>query len=321
MAKKLINGNWQFYCKLDFFSGRKVGVIAGIMAVLLAAGCAGTSSTLMIKNSSKTYRAGTIIDTTRGVAISFDALIADLAQTDIVYVGESHRNPHHHGVQLKVMQALAALRPNLTVAMEMFDRTYQPVLDQWSTGELDQTQFLQKTHWYANWRYDSSLYMDLLDFVKANRLRLVGLNIPFHIPPKISIGGIDSLSLHERQYLPAKIDLANAGHRDYVKEIFGRHKIRGRDSFGFFYQAQCAWDDGMAEMIAAQRQDRMMVVFLGNGHIIYKFGVPDRVAQRIDALSKTIFPCAAGRGVDPAVADYIWVTPATPRGHSHPERM
>ena len=77
--------------------------------------------------------------------------------------------------------------------MEMFDHTYQDVLDMWSAGELDQKDFLKKSHWYANWRFDFSLYREILEFIKENHIRLVALNIPSHIPPKIREGGIDNL--------------------------------------------------------------------------------------------------------------------------------
>jgi uncharacterized iron-regulated protein len=293
-------------------------VIFAIFVICLAPGCAPTSKKLMITDSSKTYAPGTIIDTRRREAISFDALMADLKEARIVYVGEQHANLAHHAVQLKVMRALAEPHANLMVGMEMFDRSYQAVLDQWSAGKLDRDLFLQKTHWYVNWRYNDDLYMGILDFIKDNNIKLMGLNIPFHIPPKISVGGIFSLSPEEKRYLPAKIDLANDKHRAYVESIFKHHTVRGRDSFEYFYQAQCVWDDGMAEIIADHLDGQKMIVLLGNGHIIYKFGVPERVARRVDARYKTIYLASAGTEIELAAADYIWVTPAKLHGRQHP---
>ena len=78
--------------------------------------------------------------------MSQEQLFADLADARVVYVGESHTNPAHHAIQLEVIKALEPSTANLTIGMEMFDNTYQPVLDQWTAGELDQTDFIKKTH-------------------------------------------------------------------------------------------------------------------------------------------------------------------------------
>ena len=102
-------------------------------------------------------------------ALSQERLIADLADAQVVYVGESHTNSHHHAIQLALIKGLVETNPQLTIGMEMFDHTYQPVLDQWTAGELDQADFIKKTHWYANWRFDFALYRDILNFIKENR--------------------------------------------------------------------------------------------------------------------------------------------------------
>jgi len=47
----------------------------------------------------------------------------------------------------------------------------------------------------------------------------------------------------------------------------------------------------------------------GNGHIIRKFGIPDRVFSRIKEPFRTIFPARSGTEANLSYADYIWVTP------------
>ncbi len=139
--------------------------------------------------------------------------------------------------------------------MEMFDHTYQDVLDQWSAGKLEKKEFLQKVHWYANWRYDFSLYQNILEFIKEHRLRLVGLNIPNYIPPRIREGGINNLRDDEKDHLPQQMDMSNTAHRDYVQKVFEnhRHHFRGDVEFEDFYAAQSVWEDAMAEAIATGR--------------------------------------------------------------------
>ena len=65
----------------------------------------------------------------------------------------------------------------------------------------------------------------------------------------------------------------------------------------------------MAEAIADALDNHRMVVFAGNGHIAYKFGIPDRVHRRSGASFRTLMPVTVGAKVKRHVADYIWVTP------------
>jgi uncharacterized iron-regulated protein len=205
------------------------------------------------------------------------------------YVGENHTSAAHHGVQLRVIRALHARDPRLAVGMEMFDRSYQAVLDDWSAGALDEDDFLHRTHWYANWRFDFGLYRDVLQYAKANHIRLVALNLPFSIPPKIRVGGIEYLSPCEKGFLPAEVDTTIAAHREYSQKIFGMHDFKTRVRFEDFYLAQCVWEDVMAESVAKAGADRM-VVLAGNGHI-------SSIRHPRARLHATAFPTAqlAGR--------------------------
>jgi len=83
------------------------------------------------------------------------------------------------------------------------------------------------------------------------------------------------------------------------------HQIK---SFEYFYEAQCAWEDTMAESVARKMATGPMVVVIGNGHIQYKYGVPNRAYQRNPVSFRTVYLAPVGSEVDLNVADYIWVT-------------
>lgn len=291
------------------------GILLAYLVITVSLwGCAGHLKQLMIKETTTSFPPGSIISAKTGKAVSFETLMTDLETVQITYIGESHTNPDHHRVQLKLLQALFGRFPELTVGMEMFDHTYPPQLNAWSAGELEETVFLQKVHWYANWRYDFGLYRDILSFIKENHIKLVGLNLPFCIPPKIAVGGIDSLSEAEKKHLPKEIDTSNAAHREYVRTIFSHHNIPGRNNFEFFYAAQCAWEDAMADAIARHLSSGKMLVLAGNGHIIQKFGIPNRAYNRTKAEYRTLYLEEAGGELELSAADYIWVT--TPLGNT-----
>ena len=290
-------------------NGKKLKWIFYGILLLLAAGCAKPPLKLTIEDMQTAYPPGTIISSSTRAPITVEALYKDLESVRVVYVGERHTNPEHHDIQLGVIKHLSQSDPSLVVGMEMFDRTYQAVLDDWSAGRLTTEAFLKRSHWDAKWRFDFELYRPILEWVKDKGLPLYALNIPFHIPKKIAVGGADSLNDADRAHLPRNIDTTNEAHRAYVEEIFNHHPFNKKKNFEYFYEAQCVWEDIMAESIARHLGDGSMVVILGNGHIKQKFGVPNRAYALTQAPFRTIMPVSAKRGfIALNEADYIWIT-------------
>ncbi len=266
------------------------------------------SDTVLIKDTSTAVEPDTIISAKTGKTVTFGELMNDLNSSQIVFIGERHTNPSHHAVQLKIIEAVFKNHHSMVVGMEMFDRSYQPVLDLWSGGVLEEEIFLRKVHWYANWRWDFALYRNIFLFIKENRIKIVALNIPSYIPSRIRVGGIDNLADDDKQYLPKEIDTSNTAHRNYTEQVFKRHHFKSNVKFDDFYMAQCVWEEIMAESIASDLGRKKIVVLTGNGHIQYKYGIPDRTFRRTGASFRTIYLASVGEEVELAIADYIWVT-------------
>ena len=274
-----------------------------LLAGLIGEGCAVAPVNLTIRDSEQAFGVDTIIDTKSRRTVTYEDMLADLERVRVVFVGEVHTNQARH--------------PDLAVGMEMFDHRYDPVLAQWTAGELDRDAFIEKTHWYvrrAGWGFDFDLYAPIFDTIRDNRIRLVGLNVPGWIPSKISKSGLDNLLPDERRMVADDIDLENAEHRLYVEETYNAIPHHQGGAFEYFYEAQCAWEDTMAQSIVLKMGDAPMVVLVGNGHIFRKFGVPDRVYARSEVPLRTVYLAAVGSEVDWDYADYIWVTPAVERG-------
>jgi uncharacterized iron-regulated protein len=278
-------------------------------AALFLGGCAVTPKMDTATSALEMQSPERIISGGNGQTVSFDAMLADLLGVAVVYVGEKHTSAAHHAGQLRVIQALHLQSPKLAVAMEMFDRSYQAALSLWSAGQLDEESFLRSTHWHANWRFDFALYREILDYVREHRIQLVALNLPFNIPPKIRVGGTEHLSDYEKGFLPAEIDTMVPAHREYADKVFRMHEFKSNVRFEDFYLAQCVWEDVMAESVAAIKGADRVVVLAGNGHIQYKYGIPERAFKRNNAPYRTIYQASAGEEVDPSIADYIFIAP------------
>ena len=147
-------------------------------------------------------------------------------------------------------------------------------------------------------------------FTKDNKIRIVALNIPSYIAARIRVGGIENLSDEDKSYLPKEIDTQNEAHREYVEKVFNQHSFGSHTRFDDFYMAQCVWDEVMAESVASNLGNKKIVVLAGNGHIQYKYGIPDRTFRRTRIPFRTIFQASVGDEIELSVADYIWITPA-----------
>lgn len=310
-----LSSGFQGRCFVRFCDGAPgVRLLAALLlaALFFLGGCAGMEKTIDHGSAPAGAPVETILSGKTGEPLTYRELIERLAEAKIIYVGEIHTQPEHHRIQLRILQDLAVRHPDLRLGVEMIDKSYQPVLDTWITGEKpDREWFLEKTHWYANWRFPFDLYADIFLFARDRRIPLFGLNLPFHIPPKIAIAGLDSLMISDASFLPKHIDLSSAAHRSYVHDIYEKHRksVSLKDHFEYFYQAQCAWEDTMAESIAVHAGKGPMIVLAGNGHIVYKFGIPDRAFARTGLPFATVYLTTEEEPTELGIADYIWKLP------------
>ncbi len=202
-------------------------------AVILGSGCAAPAKKTLIDSLNMEFGADSILSGKTGTPVSYAEMLKDLENAQVIYIGENHTDPVHHRIQLQVIQDLSA-QHQTAVGMEMIDHAYQPVLDKWSQGELSEQAFLEKTQWYANWRYDFDLYRGIFETIRDNHIPLIGLNLPFHIPPKIAVGGIDNLLPEDAAHLPQTITLTDPDHRAYVEIDFQHAQVQGQRQFRIF---------------------------------------------------------------------------------------
>jgi uncharacterized iron-regulated protein len=261
------------------------------------------------------FRIGRIIHLKTGKAVSFDQLIDQVGARRLIFIGEVHNNPEHHLIQVQILQALMSQYAPLTLAMEFFNKTQQPVLDHYmdgSTTETTETVFLKDVGWDKNWAYAYHFYRPLLLMTKEKGRKILAINAPNTIVKKVARSGLSSLDPSERNQLASHIDLENESHRSYLRKIYEKHTHNDLKRFDFFYQAQCVWEDTMAENIAKylSKNKEKLVVLAGNGHIINNDGIPNRTLSRIKTPMATILlqPLTGPLNIERKMADYIWLT-------------
>ncbi len=264
----------------------------------------------------KAFQPGDIIDTHTGRTVSFAQLIQALRDVKIVYVGEIHTRVEDHRIQQQVAEGLYAQNHILALALEMFPKTAQPVLDRYSRGQLTEKAFLREVDWNQVWGYPFALYRGILSWARDRHLKLIGLNIPPRIANKIAKGGLAALSPAERSQVATHIDFDNPQHRRSLEQQFKHHPKAAIKDFQTFYEAQLAWEETMAQTLAqtlpALGHNGQILVLIGMGHVSHRFGVPQRTWKRTHQPYKIILPMPVNfldDSIDPKTADYLWVTP------------
>lgn len=248
--------------------------------------------------------AGKIFDTAQQKFVDFKTMMKDLESARVVYVGETHDNLTHHQNQEKVLKALYETNQDLAIGMEMFQRPYQTHLDNYIARKLSENDLLEKTEYQARWGFNWKMYRPLVSFAYDKNLKVIALNAPAEVNRRVARVGLKGLLPEERSMLPEEINTTDQGHRDYVSKIFKSHLGTGmtpftEEDFSNFYEGQCVWEDTMADSIARyfktdERVSSRMLIIVGSGHVIYRFGIPQRAARRTGLSYKTIVLMEAG---------------------------
>lgn len=157
-----------------------------------------------------------------GQEIAWTAFLAELGRADAICVGENHRNPHDHWAQLHLVDAVtdANRRAGTATAlgMEMFQRPFQGVLDDFTARRIDEAALLSRTAWKARWGFDWSLYRPIVLLARERGAALVALNVPRELTRKVARKGVDQLEPAERSQLPQLV-LDDAQHRAWWDSI------------------------------------------------------------------------------------------------------
>ncbi|MEA5463318.1 ChaN family lipoprotein [Leptothoe sp. PORK10 BA2] len=258
---------------------------------------------------------------------SNQAILTALKQANVIYLGETHTDVADHAAQLEIITAMHQSRGDIAIGLEMFQRPFQSVLDQYIAGEITEAELIEQSEYETRWGFDWELYAPILRYAQSNQIPLIALNTPREITKKVAQQGLASLEGNDWQYIPPmdEIDTSDENYQAMVAQVFGHHGGHGGHSnsgghgggggpsFDNFFAAQVLWDETMAEAVAdyvTAFPNTQVIVLAGEGHIVFDFGIPSRVARRLGdelvAHSVLLNPTATS----PALADFFWISDA-----------
>ena len=221
-------------------------------------------------------------------------LMSELAQQDVVLLGEQHDRMDHHRWQLHVIAGLHALRPELVIGLEMLPREAQPALDAWVAGEFDEHAFLDASGWYRAWGFDPALYLPILHFARLHQVPLQALNVTPELRGRLVEEGWEVVMAEERFGITAPAT-ALPDYRERLAAIHAEHPMGSEGESGAslerFIAAQLVWDRVMAAGLAqAAYKNELVVGLMGQGHLQYGHGVPHQLDDLGVEAHATLLP-------------------------------
>lgn len=209
---------------------------------------------------------------------TLDEFVQDVQPGDVVVLGELHGQDLIATMQMQVLESLKKNGLSVSVGMEFLEYPDQYFVDQYRAGKLAEVDFLKKIRWGS---FPFSAYREQILFPQACGLATIALNAPRELTSKIAKSGWDSLSEDEKGMLPEDFTLGNEGYYKRFKEIMGSHvpesKIKN------YFTAQSAWDETMAwkaNQHLSAHPDQVLVIIVGEFHVRYGGGLPDRLKAR-----------------------------------------
>ncbi len=268
---------------------------------------------LLAPDPASTYR---ILHTRTGKELSLVQLADELASRDVVFFGEQHDNIVGHQVYAELAKLLAERRPDMVIALEMFERDTQGVVNDYVRGRIDEAEFLKHSRPWKDYARD---YRPLIELAKAKKLDVIAGNLPRPVAAKVA-----SKEGSMSPFLPRRTTAPNDRYRELFDETMKGHP--GAEGIvDRMYLAQCAKDDAMAEgmaeyLLSNPHRQPFVIHDNGNFHSDYGLGTAARFAQRVPLAQQAIISMVAVPDVtkadttkDRRKGHYLLIVPEPPK--------
>jgi len=208
----------------------------------------------------------------RGKKTTYDKMLKDISECEVVLFGEMHDNPISHWLELQLTKDLFNIKKqDLILGAEMFEAKDQHLIDKYLKGEMVEDTFRKQANLWKNYRTD---YKPLMEFARNTNLKVVATNIARKYAGLVMKGGfgkLDSLSANEKKYmapLPIEYDPELEQYKKMTENADTSHNSPNLP------KAQAIKDATMAHFIQANMaQGKLFVHFNGTYHSDFYEGI------------------------------------------------
>ena len=306
------------------------------LASLALAGWLGAclGQTLPAEENAQPFQEWQIVEVKADRPISFTDLLTDLANVDVIYIGEEHSHRSHIEAALRILQALIDRNQKPALGLEMFGWDGQAGLDHYlAEPDMAPDLFLQEARWKENWGGSYNDYAPLIDFARSHHLPVLALNPPKPLVRRVAKEGLSSALKDPgmlRWQMRDEVLSDEPAYREIiVSQLRACHSGLTEEAYQRMYEAAVFRDEGMAKTISDYLNRRApgigpVVSYTGGGHIQYRLPVPNRVLRRQNGSlrQRTLYLMSyEPKRLDEirtllaqSIADYVWLTPVSAQG-------
>lgn len=296
-------------------------ILLGVLVILQAATPPPAAA------SQPAYVPERVYDVRQHAFSDFEAMLADVAKADVIFIGEQHDDANTHRLEVAVLDGLRRRGAAPTLSLEMFERDVQPALDSYLAGKTTEDEFLKASRPWPRYATD---YRALVEMAKAQTWPVIASNVPRRYASEVAETGFKSLEAvpsEERSWIAADLQCPKDAYFGRFADTISTHQPGGdnrpsNDSgaeIERYYAAQCLKDETMAEAIAGayERLGRRPIVHVtGAFHSDFGTGTAERVRRRLSGRRiaiLTMLPVKdmdtlAPAGEDLQRADYLVYT-------------
>jgi uncharacterized iron-regulated protein len=248
-----------------------------------------------------------VYDTKHKEFIDFEALAARAAAADLVFVGEQHDDPATHRMELALLEGIARRRDSVTVALEMFERDVQPLLDRYLAGQATEVEFLGGSRPWKNYLTD---YRPLVELARHRSWPVVASDVPRSLASlvaKTGLPGLDTLPPDRRELVARALSCPEDDYYEKFVAVMGDMAGHGPQAgaedpkarMGRMYQAQCVKDETMGESAARSwRPGRLVVHYNGAFHTDFRLGTAARARARAEGAKVIVVTAMPVKDLD-----------------------
>ena len=180
------------------------------------------SGPIMAQKSPQLYQ----IFTAEGKKTTFEKMLKEMPQHQVVLFGEFHDDAIVHYLQLKSVEYLSQnLEEKVAIGAEMFEMHEADLLQAYMRGEIDEKAFRDssKSLW-INYKTD---YRPIVLFAKEKNIPFVATNAPRYLARAVFKGGfeaLDTLGSEEKAWfppLPIPFDIELPGYKNMLNMMHG----------------------------------------------------------------------------------------------------
>ncbi|MBQ4812544.1 ChaN family lipoprotein [Pseudoalteromonas luteoviolacea] len=291
-----------------------------IASILSTQGCSTIPTSAETNAQIATMQDYQLYNATNQSVTSLNKLRNDLADSDVIFIGEYHSHSASHRLQTQLLNAFYQQNNKLVLSMEQFTRDKQDVLDQYLRNEIGEQTLIKDGDAWDNYPSD---YRQLVEFAKEHSLPVIGANTPISIVRCVARKGpefINSLDSEKQNWVAADITSSSPEYQNKFTKAMSHHggsnKKETKITLSNSFYAQLARDNTMADSIYKAHltsPDSQIVHFNGAFHSNYHLGTVDALKRIAPELKiAVISPQFSNEGDDWNKGDYIYKIKSLP---------